>query len=59
VLLIPTFKLVHKLLLAKQALKLEALLKKLDRYSQRPQLAIGHWNVDTPQRLRLIAQSTV
>ena len=33
VLFIPTFKLVQKLLLAKKALKLEALLKKLDRYA--------------------------
>ena len=33
VLFIPTFKLVQKLLTAKKALKLEALLKKLDRYS--------------------------
>jgi DNA replication protein DnaC len=32
VLFIPTFKLVQKLLTAKKALKLEALLKKLDRY---------------------------
>ena len=33
VLFIPTFKLVQKLLTAKKALKLEALLKKLDRYA--------------------------
>lgn len=33
VLFIPTFKLVQKLLLAKKALKLEALLQKLDRYA--------------------------
>ena len=33
VLFTPTFKLVQQLLAAKQALKLEALLKKLDRYS--------------------------
>lgn len=33
VLFIPTFKLVQQLLNAKQALKLEALLKKLDRYA--------------------------
>ena len=33
VLFIPTFKLVQKLLLAKKALKLEALLRKLDRYA--------------------------
>jgi len=32
-LFIPTFKLVQKLLLAKKALKLEGLLKKLDRYA--------------------------
>ena len=33
VLFTPTFKLVQQLLAAKQALKLEALLKKLDRYA--------------------------
>src|SRR5487761_2110660 len=36
VLFIPTFKLVQKLLLAKKALKLEALLRKLDRYRAQP-----------------------